>query len=384
MSRSIVVGVCTLISLWSAPSARAQCDQPFTVDLFSSYRTSGEPLPGELQHAGASGWIFREPDALATLLVGTLLNTRGVWGDPTQPFSVPLAGPVASPDPAKNRLEFFDRPLSLDAVFLHPGYDNRHLVIDFVPTTAVTLLGATLEGEVVGDISDGVLVSLVADRISGDVTLVPQARINYTAGGHATLSAGGGNFPLDLAGMTEKVRVVVENGGAPFEDWLCGQVTLTMRGGPVIYAQPRNAGACQATPTVLRVGAAGSGDLTYAWEFAPGSGGEFEALADGVTPGGSTISGSGTDTLTIVHAGPGDGGRYRARITGPCNVAVSSDATITICVSDYDCSGFVDTDDFTAFVLDFEAGVEQADVDGTGFVDTDDFTFFVLAFESGC
>jgi hypothetical protein len=54
------------------------------------------------------------------------------------------------------------------------------------------------------------------------------------------------------------------------------------------------------------------------------------------------------------------------------------------CPADYDGTGFVDTDDFTAFVIDFEAGVDQADFDGTGFVDTDDFTAFVLAFEAGC
>ncbi len=54
------------------------------------------------------------------------------------------------------------------------------------------------------------------------------------------------------------------------------------------------------------------------------------------------------------------------------------------CVGDYDGSGFVDTDDFTAFVLDFEAGVLRSDVDFSGFVDTDDFTYFVRAFEQGC
>jgi hypothetical protein len=54
------------------------------------------------------------------------------------------------------------------------------------------------------------------------------------------------------------------------------------------------------------------------------------------------------------------------------------------CPSDFDGSGFVDTDDFTAFVTAFEQGDESADFDETGFVDTDDFTAFVLAFESGC
>ncbi|HLO42459.1 MAG TPA: GC-type dockerin domain-anchored protein [Phycisphaerales bacterium] len=54
------------------------------------------------------------------------------------------------------------------------------------------------------------------------------------------------------------------------------------------------------------------------------------------------------------------------------------------CEADYDGSGFVDTDDFTAFVMDFEQGLLRSDVDYTGFVDTDDFTAFVTAFEKGC
>ncbi|MCG3122286.1 MAG: hypothetical protein GIKADHBN_00667 [Phycisphaerales bacterium] len=54
------------------------------------------------------------------------------------------------------------------------------------------------------------------------------------------------------------------------------------------------------------------------------------------------------------------------------------------CPADFDKSGFVDTDDYTAFVLAFEAGDPSADFDQTGFVDTDDFTAFVLAFEAGC
>ncbi|GMV26508.1 MAG: hypothetical protein AMXMBFR58_25390 [Phycisphaerae bacterium] len=58
--------------------------------------------------------------------------------------------------------------------------------------------------------------------------------------------------------------------------------------------------------------------------------------------------------------------------------------TVGLCPSDFDRSGFVDTDDFTAFVLAFEAGTDDADVDGSGFVDTDDFTYFVIAFEAGC
>jgi hypothetical protein len=54
------------------------------------------------------------------------------------------------------------------------------------------------------------------------------------------------------------------------------------------------------------------------------------------------------------------------------------------CPADVDGTGFVDTDDFDAFVNIFEQGDIQADFDGTGFVDTDDFDAFVRAYEEGC
>jgi GDSL-like Lipase/Acylhydrolase family len=54
------------------------------------------------------------------------------------------------------------------------------------------------------------------------------------------------------------------------------------------------------------------------------------------------------------------------------------------CLADFDKSGFVDSDDFDAFVRAFEAGESQADYDGSGFVDTDDFDAFVEGFEVGC
>ncbi len=56
----------------------------------------------------------------------------------------------------------------------------------------------------------------------------------------------------------------------------------------------------------------------------------------------------------------------------------------SLCPADFDQSGFVDTDDYDAFVHAFEAGTQDADFDGSGFVDTDDFDAFVHAFESGC
>ncbi len=60
------------------------------------------------------------------------------------------------------------------------------------------------------------------------------------------------------------------------------------------------------------------------------------------------------------------------------------DVTPVLCPADFDRSGFVDRDDFDAFVGAFEAGTDAADFDRSGFVDTVDFDLFVLAFEAGC
>ncbi len=54
------------------------------------------------------------------------------------------------------------------------------------------------------------------------------------------------------------------------------------------------------------------------------------------------------------------------------------------CPADFDGSGFVDLDDYDAFVEAFELGGDDADFDGSGFVDIDAFDAFVEAFELGC
>ncbi|MBL8963340.1 MAG: EF-hand domain-containing protein [Phycisphaerae bacterium] len=52
--------------------------------------------------------------------------------------------------------------------------------------------------------------------------------------------------------------------------------------------------------------------------------------------------------------------------------------------ADFDRSGFVDFEDYIAFVTAFELGGDDADFDQSGFVDIEDFFAFVHAFEDGC
>lgn len=133
-------------------------------------------------------------------------------------------------------------------------------------------------------------------------------------------------------------------------------------------------------------------------ETAPGSG-VFTDLLDGATTSwdggsatvGAVVSGASTATLSI-SADTANGGRlspaharlYRCILSNGCASVASDAAPLSVCTADFDCTGFVDTEDFDAFVHAFEAGSEGADVDASGFVDTDDFDFFVLAFEAGC
>lgn len=91
--------------------------------------------------------------------------------------------------------------------------------------------------------------------------------------------------------------------------------------------------------------------------------------------------------FTITSAEPLPPGEYVWYVVGSLGLGyeTSVERRLTIlCTADFDASGFVDTDDFDAFISAFEGGSENADVNGSGFVDTDDFDFFVSAYENGC
>jgi hypothetical protein len=116
----------------------------------------------------------------------------------------------------------------------------------------------------------------------------------------------------------------------------------------------------------------------------------LEVVAAGATgyqwrKDGSAIAGATSSVLTIAPVMSEDAGGYDCVVTGICGEATTRTAVITVlCGADFDLTGFVDTEDYDAFVVAFEAGDESADIDGSGFVDTDDFDAFVEIFEAGC
>lgn len=156
-------------------------------------------------------------------------------------------------------------------------------------------------------------------------------------------------------------------------------------------AAPDSTAACPAGTVEFHAAPGGSGPFTYAWETLDENG-QWIGVQDGpLTVGGlhvADITGASSQHVEIA-LDPALGAstalsQWRYTVSNACGEAVSQPANLTICPTDYDCSGFTDTDDFTAFVLAFEEGLDSADFDKTGFVDTDDFTAFVLAFEAGC
>lgn len=148
---------------------------------------------------------------------------------------------------------------------------------------------------------------------------------------------------------------------------------------------------CPGSPAFFTATPVGTGPFLFQWqrEVVPDTG-LFVPMVDGPSSawgGGAMIQGAATDTLSILpNPGilPADAVRYRCVVTGPCGSVLAPPAKLDLCPADFDCSGFVDLEDFIAFVLAFEAGDQTADADGSGFVDTDDYDAFVRAFEVGC
>jgi hypothetical protein len=114
--------------------------------------------------------------------------------------------------------------------------------------------------------------------------------------------------------------------------------------------------------------------------LAGGTGIMYQWKKDGVN-----IPSANSSMLLLVSATLADEGEYSVVVSGSCGSVESESATLTVnCLADFDGSGFVDIEDFSAFIEAFEAGDESTDIDGSGFVDIEDFSMYVPLFEAGC
>ncbi len=178
-----------------------------------------------------------------------------------------------------------------------------------------------------------------------------------------------------------------------------------------ITQQPSSQRTCPAGSSTVSVTAAGSGPLTYQWQFANPAGAWINLVDGSNTYSGSRVlnaSGSHTRALTCGTSGWGSGGatgvQLRCIVSNACGSVTSNPATLTIINpadiantdGDPGFDGALDNGDFTAFFMAFflDAGdparliADIANTDGEipsdGAVDNGDFTYFFVAFFGGC
>ncbi len=199
----------------------------------------------------------------------------------------------------------------------------------------------------------------------------------------------GASIILGASGATYAIASVTAQDAGTYRCVLsnsCGtatsrDATLTVSSGcvaPQVTSDPSDTSNCPGGSVTFTVGASGSGTLHYEWHR------NGATLSNGQVPGFADISGAGTPTLKLKGVHGADVGLYECEVGNDCGEQTSASGALAVCGADFDCSGFVDTDDFDEFVQAFEAGTDDADFDSSGFVDTDDFDAFVLAFEAGC
>ncbi len=112
----------------------------------------------------------------------------------------------------------------------------------------------------------------------------------------------------------------------------------------------------------------------------------------GASPGGGTVTGATTLSLTIENCQVGDDGYYDCEIISPCALIATSQAWIDVdpdpckdaCYQECECDGMLTIDDFICFQTMFALGDPYADCDGTGVLTVDDFICYQTFFAIGC
>ncbi len=232
-------------------------------------------------------------------------------------------------------------------------------------------------GDPGGGAGGSIIVS--AGTIDGLGTLTANGGPGRSSGG----SGGGGRIAIYACAFDMMTSQVVATGNVsarPGEDGTVFFGTLAIG--------PDSVRACDRSDVMLSVIAqAGGGSNGYQWQL------EGEDLIDGVTPFGSVIVGSDTDTLTISGITVFDIGLYTCISDGLCGIAESNAVFVSVCPSDFNCDGITDILDFLDFFQDFSACEQQAgpcgdlgngDINGDTIVDILDFLDFLQYFSEGC
>ncbi len=160
----------------------------------------------------------------------------------------------------------------------------------------------------------------------------------------------------------------------------CMYARYTESGAPWIAVQPSDRRARIGGRVMLEVAAAsGYEGTTFRWRR------NGIELNDGPSPTGSIVSGASTASLVVTGLEPEDAGEFTCEVFNACGGEVSHVAILGVfCGADLDFNGFVNGDDYDAFIPAFVAGATVADMNTDGFVNGADFDQFIADFESGC
>lgn len=132
---------------------------------------------------------------------------------------------------------------------------------------------------------------------------------------------------------------------------------------PHITTPPVDAAVDEGLSAEFSVTVSGTGPFSYRWQH-----------------NGIDIPGQTGPTLFFSAAKTTDAGMYTVIVSNICG-PVSASASLNVrCLVDFDGNGFVNGEDYDAFIAAFERGDQNADYDGNGFVNGEDYDAYAQAF----